>query len=89
MTDVVGLADAIARLSAPTLLALIVLASLRGWWYTSFQHREILAQHVERYDALEEDRDFWRDVAIRATSIGEHFVQERKADGRKGRSREG
>ena len=39
----------------------------RGWYVFGPQHKAIVADLVEQ-------RDFWRDQALRATSLAEHAV---------------
>lgn len=68
--------DWLSRLSPAAMLALITWAGLKGWWIWRWTHREIVDIKNQENLELRKDRDWWRDVAVRATRIGEEAVRQ-------------
>ena len=48
-------------------LLVTLVGGYRGWWVFGPQHNAIVRDLVEQ-------RNFWRDQALRATSLAEHAV---------------
>jgi hypothetical protein len=76
--SVVEAAEALARLTVGGLLALILIAILRGWLVTKIRHDDVV-RHYERLleakeaerSSLAQDRDWWKDATVTALQIGE------------------
>lgn len=69
-TDALTLAETLADLSGPAVVLLVLLLLLRGDLVTKGQ-----------LNALEEDRDTWRDIAQEAIELGEAAIR-RGLDGK-------
>lgn len=63
----VGIAEAISTISGPALLVLGIFLLHKGYIVLG-----------REYKALNEDRNFWRDTAVRALNIGEAVAKRRR-----------
>lgn len=72
--ELVSLGDALASLTAPAVLALIIVLILRGDLVTKRSHESILGRCSEELSKVEDDRDRWRDVALDALQVTEAAV---------------
>lgn len=67
VNQTIGLAEAISTISGPALLVLGIFLLHKGYIVLGREYR-----------ALNEDRNFWRDTAVRALNIGEAVAKRRR-----------
>jgi hypothetical protein len=56
------------------LLVVAVLGGFKGWYVWRWQHDAVIAQYVEEVDALRQERDEWKAVALRGLSVAERVT---------------
>jgi hypothetical protein len=86
--------DLFSRVSAYSLLLLALYALLRGWLVTSIRHSEMMREKDERIQELRDERDEWKEIALRGTDLADSSstlagkaldVARRRRTGRTGR----
>lgn len=71
---VIEWSDAVGALTAPAVLALIIVLLLRGDMVTRRSHESIIERCSEELAKVERDRDRWRDVALDSLIVTEAAV---------------
>jgi len=56
--------DVIERAGVAGVLIMFLFGGARGWWVFGRHHTEAMEAWKERFEDMEQDRDYWRDVAI-------------------------
>lgn len=81
-----SLAESIARVSGPAILALVLYGLLKGWLVTKIHHDDVVKAMKDHYEAivdakdreiaeLHTDRDWWKDSTMTTLKIGEHLAE--------------
>lgn len=81
-----SLAESIARVSGPAILALVLYGLLKGWLVTKMHHDDVVQAMKAHYEAIVEakdkeiaelhaDRDWWKDSTMATLRIGEHLTE--------------
>lgn len=71
MEEIITLANRIGGVSFATLLIVILYGSWKHVWVWGRDVEDMKARHQSEKQAIIDDRDWWRDVATRATGIAE------------------
>lgn len=85
MEAALSLAESVARVSGPAILALVLYGLLKGWLVTKIHHDDVVNAMREHYEAivdakdkeiaeLHSDRDWWRDGTMTTLKIGEQLA---------------
>jgi len=72
--DLVTLIDLISRGGLVGALLVALVGGMKGWYIWKTSHETLMKELQERIDALTEDRDYWRDQAIRALTAANRVV---------------
>ncbi len=70
-TEVERVIEIVPDLGVIGLLVVIIFGGYRGWWVFGWQYKDLLTRH----EKLREDRDFWQEIAIRATNLTETLAK--------------
>jgi hypothetical protein len=79
--DPVALSELIQTGGIVGLMTVIIIGALRAWWLPAWVHKNALDEKEKQAKRLEEERDWWRNVAMRSLSIGETAVRQRDEQG--------
>lgn len=72
--DLVTLIDLISRGGLVGALLMALVGGMKGWYIWRNSHETLTKELQERIDALTEDRNYWRDQAIRALTAANKVV---------------